>query len=1597
MRGSPNMVVSLLAVLKAGGAYLPLDPEFPVSRLAFMVEDSKLTLVISESHLVDRHGCAREHTFELDRCGEEMAKQPNERPADDEAAAKGEDAAYVLYTSGSTGKPKGVCIPHRAAVNFLLSMQREPGLGETDRLVAVTTLSFDIALLELMLPLTVGARVILASREQAMDGAALRGLLETNEATVMQATPVTWRMLIDSGWQGCERFKALCGGEALAVDLAEALLQRTSELWNMYGPTETTVWSTCWRVERPRQGIYIGRPIANTTVHILDKSLRRCPIGVPGEIYIGGDGLALGYLNRPELTAERFITAPLSAGQRLYKTGDLGRWRDGGILECLGRTDFQVKVRGHRIELGEIETRLTSHDSVKQAAVIVREDRPGDVRLVAYVIPTQATIDESELRTHLRTALPDYMVPQHFMALPSLPTTPNGKIDRKALPAPSEASTVGIREAAGPRNETEESLVAIWSELLHVGEIGIHDSFFELGGHSLLAMKMMSRIRDVFQVDLRLQRLFENPTVAGLAAAVLAVSSTAEEVRRIEPRKQTGPCPLSFAQEQFWLLHQMVPPGSPVYNIVDTIAISGTYHAFALKSALAELVRRHEILRTAFVLPDGQLRQMVSPASDIPLPELDLTSLPELERAHRWTEFVREQGQKAFDLSQPPLFRATVVHHSEREHRVLLVIHHIVADEWAMRIIQDEVKQLYAAFSQHRPSPLAELPVQYADFACWQRDWFQGDKLEEQVAYWKKELEGASPVLALPTDKPRPSAQTFQGATEYFTLPKSLLRDLRALGLKEQATLFMLLEAAFAALLHRYSGQADILVGTPISGRTQSETGRLVGCFLNTVVLRSQLTAGQSFRAQLQQARARALGAFAHAELPFGRLVATVAADRDPSRTPLFQAMFVLHDPDGNSPVSNGFGHQELQTGTSKFDLSLYAAATEHGLDGLMEYNTDLFEADTISRLCRHFGVLLQAIARDPDQSVSGLPLLTEADRQQLLVEWNRTEADYPREVALAELVEAQVERTPEAVAVVCGSESLAFAELNARANQLAHELRAHGAGPDRLVGICVERSLDMVVSLLAVVKAGAAYLPLDPLFPPERLSYMLQDSGASLVVTQDSLRASLPAFSGTVVSLDETSWKSNPRDNLAVAVQPDHLAYVIYTSGSTGRPKGVEVLRGALTNLLWSMRQWLELTSEDRVLAITTISFDIAGLDIWLPLLVGARLVVASREEASDGARLRDKIDQQGITFLQATPVTWRLLLQAGWKGKSDLQIVCTGEAMPRDLAVELAPIAPRLWNLYGPTETTIWSTGYLVRDGNQPILIGRPVANTQCYILDGNGHPVPIGVVGELYLGGDGVARGYLRRPELTAEKFIPDPFRSQPGARMYRTGDLARYRADGNIECLGRTDHQVKIRGLRLELGEIEAVLAEHPAVRQAVLRVFEPKPGDQRLAAFYLSAPGAEVSAADLRKRLRSKLPDYMIPQQFIAVEQMPLTPSGKIDRKALVLPADAGGASGERVAPRTPTERFLADLWADLTGSKVESIGANDNFFDVGGHSLLALQAIARIQARTGVLLEARSMFLNSLNQIAEMLVAHSEGSKLPVPPRPNAAAPPGSA
>jgi amino acid adenylation domain-containing protein len=1607
LKRCPELVVGLLGVWKAGGAYVPLDPAYPPERLAFMVGDAGIRMLLTDASCKSLFPSVADKAICLDSEWSTLEGEPTNNPS---AAAVPANLAYVMYTSGSTGQPKGAMILHRGLVNYLHWAIKAYGVEAGGSVPVHSSISFDLTVTSLYPVLLAGGHAELLPEDVGAQNL-LTALRRQGRRSLVKITPAHLDLLgqqLNPGAMAGLTKTFVIGGENLLAESVQVWRDFApgTRLINEYGPTETVVGCCVYEVQTgdPESGsIPIGRPIANTQLYILDPEMQPVPLGEMGELYIGGAGVARGYLNRPELTQERFLVDRFSGreGARLYKTGDLARYRPDKTLEYLGRVDNQVKIRGYRIELGEIESTLAGHPAVQACAVLAREDSPGNKQLVAYAVLRQREAKVVEdISTFLEQRLPEYMVPAQFVLLDALPLTQNGKVDRKALPAPSEANVAAVAgDSVAPRNDTEKALAAIWSKLLNVATIGLHDDFFELGGHSLLVIKAMSRIREVLEVDLPPQSLFENSTLAGLAAVVMQArgqieSAHAEEVRKIEPREQPGPCPLSFSQEQFWLLDQMVP-GSAAYNIVDVIGLGGAYDAAALRGALDELERRHEILRTAFSTSDGQLMQVVSPPVGLPLTELDLSTMPEPERTIEWSRVVREEGQRAFDLFRPPLLRVTVAHLSPAEHRVLLVIHHIAGDEWAMGLIQDEVRQLYASFCRKRPSPLPELPVQYADFASWQRKWFQGEKLEAQIAYWKDALAGASPVLALPTDKPRPREQTYRGSTEHFVLPRELLQRLRALGLKEQTTLFMLLEAAFASLLYRYSGQPDILVGTPISGRTQSETQRMVGCFLNTVVLRSQFPDDLTFRALLQQTRERALGAFAHAELPFGRLVATLAPDRDPSRTPLFQVMFVLFDPDGASQISNVSGQRELETGTSKFDLTLFISMTPNGLECKFEYSTDLFEAETVRRLCRYFGVLLEAIAEDPDKAIGRLPLLTEADRQQVLEAWNRTEASYPREVPLAELVEAQAARTPDAVAVVCGHESVSFAELNARANQLAHALRAQGVGPDRLVGICLERSVDMVVGLLAIVKAGGAYLPLDPLLPAERLATMLGDSGATLVLTQENLWVSLPAFSGTVLLIEDMTWRSNPRDNVAVAVRPEHLAYVIYTSGSTGKPKGVEVPRGALTNLLWSMRDWLGLTSADRLLAVTTISFDIAGVDMWLPLLVGARLVVASREDAADGERLREEIERHGITFLQATPVTWRMLLQAGWRGKEEMQVVCTGEAMPRDLAAQLQPKVGRLWNLYGPTETTIWSTGYEVRDGNAPVLIGRPVANTRCYILDKNLQPVPLGAVGELYLGGDGLARGYHERAELTAEKFIADPFRA--GARMYRTGDLACFRPDGNIECLGRTDHQVKIRGFRIELGEIEAVLARSAGVEQAVVMAREDGAGEKRLVAYVIAKTPATDLVEKLRGALRAALPEYMVPSHFVELDAFPLTASGKVDRKALPAPAAGVATDAARpyAAPRNDLEISLAAAWEKVLGA--QRVGITDNFFDLGGTSLSVIKLTAEMRNATGIEIGLGAVFRfptiaelvgslgsNAANSASLVVPLQAQGDGLPV-------------
>ena len=1580
LQRSPEMVAGLLGVWKAGGAYVPLDPSYPQERLSFMVSDAAVQVLLTEKSCERLFSPAHSNTVRLDSDWPLIAQ---ESPSNPDSGSTPSNLAYVMYTSGSTGAPKGAMILQSGLVNYLTWAIKTYGVKPGGSVPVHSSISFDLTVTSLYTPLLAGGRVELLAEDVAAQGL-LTALKSQKGRSLVKITPAHLELL--SQQLGSNEVAGMTnvfviGGENLLADKLQLWREfaPSTRLINEYGPTETVVGCCVYEVQPgdPRNGsVPIGRPIDNTQLYVLDPDLQPVPVGQMGELYIGGAGVARGYWNRPELTEERFLPDPFSGipGTRIYKSGDLARYREDGILEYLGRADNQVKVRGYRIELGEIEAVLASHSGVQSCAVLAREDEPGDRELVGYVSPAKnQPLVLEDLRSFLEQRLPVYMVPAHFVLLESLPLTNNGKIDRNALPAPSNQSIAVPATGTAPRTATEKTLAAIWAELLKVDSVGVDDNFFDLGGHSLLAFKAVSRIRDAFGVDLPVEDLFENPTVAEIAKLLSDSEGSTETILRIERRAGNGPFPLSASQEQLWFLNQLAP-GSPAYNIVDLISLGSTYNPEALREAVGELVRRHETLRTVFSYSGEKPMQVILPNVDLELLEIDLSSLSEPEQEREWTRVVHEQARKPFDLSQAPLLRGTVIHRSAKEHELLLVIHHIIADEWAMGLVQKEITRLYEDYSRGRASSLEELPIQYADFACWQRDLLQGEVLAKQLAYWKNALAGAPPVLELPADKPRPAIQSFRGAVEVFELPMNVLEPLKSLGSQEHATLFMTLLAGFMTLLYRFTGQDDVLVGTPISLRTLSETEDLIGYFLNTVILRAQFKDDPSFRSLLRQVRERALNAHAHADLPFNDLVAELAPERDLSRMPLFQVLFILHDAHGTSEVSKISRISQLETGTSKFDLTLAINETKDGLVGSIEYSTDLFESETIRRICNHFGTLLTAIGSNPDESVSNLTVLSEAERRQVLYDWNNTAAEYPKDTPLAQLVEQQVKRTPDAIAAVFGEKRLTYRELNQRANQLANELRKHGAGPDQIVGVFVERSTELIVALLAIVKTGAAYLPMDPLFPSERLGYMLEDSGTRLLVTQQGFRRELPAFAGTTILMEDDGWLANRSEDLAIPVGPEHLAYLIYTSGSTGKPKGVQVPRGALTNFLWSMRESLQLSERDRLLAVTTISFDIAGLEIWLPLLVGAQTVIASQEDAAVGSALRGLVEQHNITFLQATPVTWRLLFEAGWPGKPDLQVVCGGEAMPPEVANLLVPAVKRVWNLYGPTETTIWSTGYEVTDTKKPILIGGPLANTQCYILDGRGQPVPVGVTGELYIAGDGLALGYLNRPELTAEKFTGDSFRGG-GARMYRTGDLARYQPDGNIECLGRVDHQVKIRGFRIELGEIEAALKDNPEIKQAVVIVREDIPGDKRLVAYYTASPSAEpevgtISAESLRSHLSGTLPEYMIPAAYVRLESLPLTPNGKLDRKSLPAPETDAYSTRSYEPPQGEIEIKIAAIWSDVL--KLDRVGRHDNFFSLGGHSLLAVSMIDRMR-RSGFEVDARTLFLAP--SLAELVAA----------------------
>ncbi|MDF5728544.1 MAG: amino acid adenylation domain-containing protein [Rhizonema sp. PD38] len=1641
VKRSLEMVMGLLGILKAGGAYVPLDPEYPKDRLSFMLKDAQVSVLLSQQQILDRLPEYQAKLICLDEVWSEILQNKQNNPIE---VVTSTHLANVIYTSGSTGKPKGVMVEHSGLCNLAQAQIQVFGLSGDSRVLQFASFSFDACISEILMALGSGARLYLGTSYSLMPGMPLIEQLRNDGITHVTLPPSALAVLPVEELPTLQAI--IVAGEACAIELMRQWSKGRRNFFNAYGPTEASVCATVAKCTPEDEKVTIGHPIANKTIYILDSDLQLVPIGVPGELHIGGVGLARGYLNARELTQEKFIPNPFeeaggkkraggageaggelktldsalqkkhqalsrqkAGGSRLYKTGDLARYLPDGNIEYLGRIDNQVKIRGFRIELGEIEAVLSQHLQVQASCVIGREDNKSDKRLVAYIVlQPEQTPTVKELRSFLKEKLPEYMVPSAIVILEALPLTPNGKIDRRALPAPETSSEFSDKYVA-PRTPIEEILVLIWLEVLKVKLVGRHDNFFELGGHSLLATQFISRVRTRLKVEIPLRSLFAAPTIAQLALSI-EQQNIELSAPPILKRVENAEIPLSFAQQRLWFLDQL-ESNSGLYNIPIGLRLVGTLNIAALEQSLEELIDRHEALRTNFVTVDGKPLQIIQTVTNWTVTVVDLQHLPLTEQKTAAQKLLEQQSIEPFDLADDALIRAILIVLSPTEQWLLVCMHHVVCDGWSIGVFVQELEALYNAYLEGKPSPLLPLPIQYADFALWQRQWLVGEVLQNQLSYWEKQLANAPTILPLPTDRPRPAVQTFNGSYHVFTLSVELTQRLLQLSQKLGCTLFMTLLAAYNILLYRYTGQEDILVGTPIAYRDHTEIERLIGFFVNTLVMRTEISGDRSFNELLSRIREMALSAYAHQDLPFEMLVEALQPERDLSHTPLFQVMFVLL----NAPMSQleltelSVSSLPIEITTAKFDLTLSMENTPGGLFGWWEYNTDLFDSSTIERMTGHFVTLLEAIVANPQERISQLPMLTASEQQQLLVEWNDTQVDYAFDKCIHQLFEDQVQRTPDAVAVVFENQQLTYHELNCRANQLAHYLRSLGVGADVLVGICVERSSEMVVGLLGILKAGGAYVPLDPEYPQERLRFILEDAQVSVLLSQHHLVEKLPECQAQLISLD-TNWQmisqlpqENPislrvrqfrldgnrpsgspvphRDgnrqdggwshqdsNCLTDVQASNLVYVIYTSGSTGQPKGVQISHKSVSNFLSAMQQCPGITKQDTLLAITTISFDIAALEIFLPITVGASMVIARRDVTLDGKELFDLLVKSKVTIMQATPATWRLLLDSNFQS-SNLKILCGGEALPWDIVNKLLARSSSMWNLYGPTETTIWSSVCQLESNESLISIGRPISNTQIYILDQNLQLVPIGVPGELYIGGVSLARGYLNRSELTQEKFIPNPFvggrgeteyQSSNSERLYKTGDLARYLADGNIEYLGRIDNQVKMRGFRIELGEIEAALSQHKDVQTSVVIVREDNESDKRLIGYIVTQPEQTPTISQVRSFLKSKLPEYMVPSTIVILESLPLTPNGKVNRRALPAPEPNSELLEKYVAPRTPIEEILALIWQQVL--KVELVGRHDNFFTLGGHSLLATQLVSRIRTNLVVEMPLRELF-----------------------------------
>jgi amino acid adenylation domain-containing protein len=1585
-------VVAMLAVFKAGCAFVPLSPGLPRARLKAIFDVARPGWMIAGEGLL---GHVAEvfpsvpRVVAVDAAGRLGDDEPGDDGAAPERAPGGpDDMAYVYFTSGSTGRPRGIAGRHKGLDHFVDWEIRALGLGPGTRVSQLTTPTHDPFLRDVWVPLCAGGTVCAPAPGTVLDARALVDWIDAGGLHVVHCIPSLFRLLLEGGIAP-GRFAALRWVLLAGEPLLPADVRRWTEVFgeriglvNLYGPTETTLAKFAHFVrsgDALRRTVPIGKPIEGAAAVVLDARGKPAPRGTVGEIYIRTPYRSLGYLGDPARTAEAFVANPLGgrADDVVYRTGDFGRVLDDGSFEFAGRRDQQVKIRGIRVELAEVEGALRAHPAVRDVAVADREHADGTRYLCAWLV-VEGEPGLEALRAFAAAALSDELVPSAFVTLPALPRTATGKVDRAALPAPGGAGDA--RAFVAPCTPAEEALAAIWREVLEVERVGAHDNFFRLGGHSLLATRVVARVRDAFGVELPLRALFEAPTVAAFAERVESLAGAGGDggARPIPRAPRDRPLPLSFGQQRLWFIHQL-DPASPSYNLPRAIRLRGPLDDGALERTVAEVVRRHEALRTTFRLTDdGRPVQVVEPHGSFALARVSLEGVEGAAREARVRRVAAEEAERPFDLARGPLVRGTLVRLDEADHVLLLTLHHIAGDAWSMEVLAREASELYGALSGGRPSPLPPLPLQYADYAVWQRGWLRGEALERELEYWKARLAGAPELLELPTDRPRPAVASRRGASRGFRVGAGLAGALQALAQREGCTLFMVLLAGWQALLGRYAGQDDVVVGTTVANRTRREVEELVGPFLNVLALRGELAGDPTFRELLARVRHSTLGAFEHQAVPFDKVVEAVRPGRSLSHEPVFQVLFELHS-GGRSgafveepgaeraagPEPAPESEAEAEAGAAMYDLSLTLFEHHSGVAGGLQYATDLFDRDTAARMLEHFRALLESAAADPDARLSELGLLGEGERARVVEEWNRTAHAYPH-ACIHELFEAQVRRSPGAVAVVFGGGTLTYAELDARANRLARHLRGRGIGPEDRVGLCLERGFDLMAAFFGILKAGAAYLPLDPSHPADRLGYMLADGGARLLLSQSWLADRLPGERPETIFLDEAAEaiareSSGPVES---GVRPENLAYVYYTSGSTGRPKGVAMHHyGPANYFAWGCEAYRPADGHGApVFSSMAVDLTLAN---FVPLFAGERVELLP--EGPGVETLAQAVRRSpGFGMIKITPSHLALLNQGltAEEAAAGTRTLVIGAdnllAEPTLLWQDHAP-GVRLLNEYGPTETVVGCSLYELgagkhREGRIPI--GRPIWNLTMYVLDAHLRPVPVGLPGELYIGGVGVARGYLGRPALTAEKFVPDPFASTAGARLYRTGDRARFLADGNVEFLGRVDFQVKIRGYRIETGEIESLLSAHPAVRAALVMAREDAPGDRRLVA-YLVTDG-ETTPAELRAALGGKLPDYMVPSAFVFLDELPVGSTGKVDRRALPAPA-AGAREGDGyAAPETAAERALVEVWEEVLA--VKPVGVDDDFFALGGHSMLAVRLMSQLRRRLGAELPLSALF-----------------------------------